>query len=122
MEYTETLDRALAAVPERNEAESRLQIPAPEGETDGAFTRLTNIAQIADAVGRPVDHLHRNIQRELGTNGQLEESHARYNGSFSVADFRGCDRPVRRRVRRLLGVWAARHPTRERGWRGHAPL
>jgi translation initiation factor 2 subunit 2 len=87
MDYTETLDRALEAVPERNEAESRLQIPAPEGETDGAFTRLTNIAQIADAVGRPVDHLHRNVQRELGTNGQLEESHARYNGSFTVADF-----------------------------------
>ena len=87
MNYADSLDRALDALPERNEEQSRLSIPDPEGETDGAFTRLTNIGEIADALGRDVEHVHRNVQRELGTNGQLDDDRARYNGSFSVADF-----------------------------------
>jgi len=87
MNYADSLDRALDALPERNEEQSRLSIPDPAGETDGAFTRLTNIGDIADALGRDVEHVHRNVQRELGTNGQLDENRARYNGSFTVADF-----------------------------------
>jgi len=87
MDYTESLNRALDELPERRNEESRLSIPDPVGETDGAFTRLTNIGEIADALGRPAEHVHRNVQGELGTNGQLEDERARYNGSFSVADF-----------------------------------
>jgi len=87
MNYADSLDRAIEALPERNEEQSRLSVPDPEGETDGAFTRLTNLGEIADALGRDVEHVHRNIQGELGTNGQLEDNRARYNGSFSVADF-----------------------------------
>jgi translation initiation factor 2 subunit 2 len=87
MDYADSLDRAIDALPERNEEQSRLSIPDPAGETDGAFTRLTNLGEIADALGRDVEHVHRNVQRELGTNGQLEGDRARYNGSFSVADF-----------------------------------
>ncbi len=87
MNYADSLDRALEELPERNVEESRLSVPDPEGETDGAFTRLTNLGEIADALGREVEHVHRNIQGELGTNGQLEDDRARYNGSFTVADF-----------------------------------
>ncbi|MBP2250479.1 translation initiation factor 2 subunit 2 [Halarchaeum solikamskense] len=88
MDYQIALDRAFDALPERPaEADARLQIPAPEGETDGAFTRLTNVRAIADAVSRDPTHLFRNVQRELGTNGQFDGQRARYNGSFSVADF-----------------------------------
>ncbi|SFR52250.1 translation initiation factor IF-2 subunit beta [Halogeometricum limi] len=87
MDYADSLDRAFDTLPERNYEESRLSVPDPEGETDGAFTRLTNLGQIADALGREASHLHRNIQRELGTNGQFDGDRARYNGSFSVADF-----------------------------------
>ena len=87
MNYADSLDRALSELPERNTEESRLNVPDPEGETDGAFTRLTNLGDIADALGRDVEHVHRNIQGELGTNGQLEDDRARYNGSFTVADF-----------------------------------
>ncbi|MFB6093222.1 MAG: translation initiation factor IF-2 subunit beta [Haloquadratum sp.] len=87
MNYADSLDRALEALPERNEEQSRLDVPDPAGETDGAFTRLTNLGEIADALGRDVEHVHRNIQSELGTNGQLDGDRARYNGSFTVADF-----------------------------------
>jgi translation initiation factor 2 subunit 2 len=87
MDYADSLDRAFDTLPERNYEESRLNVPDPEGETDGAFTRLTNLGNIADALGREPQHLHRNIQRELGTNGQFDGDRARYNGSFTVADF-----------------------------------
>ncbi|WP_435183341.1 translation initiation factor IF-2 subunit beta [Halobellus sp. EA9] len=87
MNYADSLDRAIDALPERNEEESRLDVPDPAGETDGAFTRLTNLGEIADALGRDAEHVHRNVQRELGTNGQFNGDRARYNGSFTVADF-----------------------------------
>ncbi|RLM57014.1 translation initiation factor IF-2 subunit beta [Halobellus sp. Atlit-31R] len=87
MDYADSLDRALDELPERSQEQSRLRVPDPEGETDGAFTRLTNLGEIAEALGRDVEHVHRNVQRELGTNGQLNGDRARYNGSFSVADF-----------------------------------
>jgi len=45
--------------------------PDPVGQTDGAFTRLTNLDDIADALARDSKHVHRTIQRELGTNGQF---------------------------------------------------
>ena len=87
MNYADSLDRALEALPERNEEQSRLDVPDPAGETDGAFTRLTNLGEIADALGREAEHVHSNVQRELGTNGQFNTDRARYNGSFTVADF-----------------------------------
>jgi translation initiation factor 2 subunit 2 len=88
MNYDVALDRAYDALPERpREAGDRLQIPDPAGETDGAFTRLTNLGDIADALGREPEHLHRAIQGELGTSGQFDGDRARYNGSFTADDF-----------------------------------
>jgi translation initiation factor 2 subunit 2 len=87
MEYEQALQRALAELPERAAADDRLSVPTPAAEADGAFTRLTNITEIADALSRDPNHLHRVVQREFGTNGQFEGGQARYNGSFSTADF-----------------------------------
>ena len=87
MEYQSALDRALDILPERNVEQERLQIPDPEGATDGAFTRLTNLGEIADALSRSTEHLHSAIQRTFGTSGQLEGDRARYSGSFSINDF-----------------------------------
>jgi translation initiation factor 2 subunit 2 len=88
MEYSTALDRAHDELPDTPTAEgNRLQVPDPEGQTDGAFTRLTNLEAIAKALSRDAEHIHSAIQRDLGTNGQFDGSTARYNGSFSVADF-----------------------------------
>jgi len=88
MEYDDALDDAFDTLPEHDaEGGKRLSFPDPEGETDGAFTRLTNVGEIADALDREPDHVHRFIQAEFGTNGQFDGSRARYNGSFSVAQF-----------------------------------
>ena len=87
MEYEEILDRGLEAVPDLAEAEARLTTPDPVVQPDGAFTRVTNLDAIADALARDPEHLHRSIQRELGTSGQYKDGVGRYNGSFTVTDF-----------------------------------
>jgi len=88
MNYDAALDRAFDALPDQpREGGDRLSVPDPVGQTDGAFTRLTNLEAIADALGRDSKHVHRTIQREFGTNGQFDGNEARYNGDFSVSDF-----------------------------------
>lgn len=88
MKYENALDAAFEDLPEHDaDAGTRLSIPDPEGETDGSFTRLTNVGAMADALGRKPAHLHRFLQRTFGTSGQFDGNQARYNGSFSVAEF-----------------------------------
>jgi translation initiation factor 2 subunit 2 len=88
MNYDAALDRALEELPDQpREGGDRLSVPDPVGQTDGAFTRLTNLEDIASALSREAKHVHRTIQREFGTNGQFDGSAARYHGTFSVNDF-----------------------------------
>jgi len=87
MDYEASLDRALEEVPDFTANEERLDVPDPSAQKDGAFTRLTNLGAIADALSRDSEHLHRAIQRELGTNGQYDDGRSRYNGTFSADDF-----------------------------------
>ncbi|PSQ19455.1 translation initiation factor IF-2 subunit beta [Halobacteriales archaeon QS_8_65_32] len=87
MDYEASLDRALDQVPDFTASEERLDVPEPSAQKDGAFTRLTNLGLIADALSRDPEHVHRAIQRELGTNGQYDTGRSRYNGSFSAEDF-----------------------------------
>ncbi len=86
MDYDASLDRALDEVPDFRSDEDRLSVPDATAQADGAFTRFTNLAEVAEALNREPEHLHRFVQRELGTNGKLEEGRARYNGRFSDSD------------------------------------
>jgi len=87
MEYEASLDRAIDALPDLTGSEDRLQVPDATVQTDGAFTRLTNLAAIADALDRDPEHLHSHVQQELGTAGQYESGRGRYNGDFSGRAF-----------------------------------
>ena len=86
MDYEASLDRAMDAVPDIATADDRLTVPDAEVQKDGAFTRFTNLGEIADALARDAEHLHRFVQRDLGTSGKLEEGRARYNGTFTGSD------------------------------------
>ncbi|PSP54940.1 translation initiation factor IF-2 subunit beta [Halobacteriales archaeon QS_1_67_19] len=87
MDYGSNLDRAMDATPDFEGQETRFNYPDADAQKDGAFTRLTNLGDIADALGRDIEHVHSALQRELGTNGKLAEGRGRYNGSFSGGDF-----------------------------------
>ncbi|NGM67884.1 translation initiation factor IF-2 subunit beta [Natronolimnobius sp. AArcel1] len=87
MDYESSLDRAMEDVPDIGGDEQRLQIPDAKAQKDGAFTRFRNLGEIADVLSREDEHLHRFVQREMGTSGKLEDGRARYNGTFSDRDF-----------------------------------
>lgn len=87
MDYEAGLDRAIENLPDLGGSDERLSVPDPQAQKDGAFTRLTNLSAIADALSRDPEHLHSGIQRELGTAGQFENGRGRYNGSFTPQDF-----------------------------------
>ncbi|WP_254863427.1 translation initiation factor IF-2 subunit beta [Halovivax gelatinilyticus] len=87
MDYESSLERAMENVPDIGGDDERLDIPDPKPQKDGAFTRFTNMAEIADVLGREPEHIHRFIQRELGTSGKFADGRGRYNGNFSQQDF-----------------------------------
>ncbi|WP_101295540.1 translation initiation factor IF-2 subunit beta [Halegenticoccus soli] len=87
MDYQASLDRALDEMPDLGGSDERLEVPDAQAQKDGAFTRLTNLAAIADALSRDPEHIHSTIQRDLGTNGQYANGRARYNGTFTGGDF-----------------------------------
>jgi len=87
MDYESSLDRAMDDVTDVQGSGERLSVPDASAQKDGAFTRLTNLSEVADALSRDTDHLHRFVQRELGTNGKLQDGVGRYNGNFSDRDF-----------------------------------
>ncbi|CAI48294.1 translation initiation factor aIF-2 beta subunit / probable RNA-binding protein [Natronomonas pharaonis DSM 2160] len=87
MEYEASLDRALADVPDIASSGERLSVPDAAAQTDGAFTRFTNLSAVADALNRDADHIHRFVQQTLATSGKLSEGVGRYNGDFDDRDF-----------------------------------
>jgi translation initiation factor 2 subunit 2 len=87
MEYEASLDRALEAVPDIGSGGDRLSVPDASAQTDGAFTRFTNLEAVAGALNRQTDHLHRYIQQTLATSGKLQDGVGRYNGDFSDREF-----------------------------------
>ena len=87
MEYGDSLDRALDSVPDIGSAGERLSVPDAVAQTDGAFTRFTNLGAVADALNRDPEHLHRFVQQTLATSGKFEDGVGRYNGDFDERDF-----------------------------------
>jgi translation initiation factor 2 subunit 2 len=87
MDYEATLDRAMEELPDFQGSDERLDVPDAQAQKDGAFTRLTNLSALGDAINREPEHIHSSIQQELGTAGQYEDGRARYNGDFSGDDF-----------------------------------
>jgi translation initiation factor 2 subunit 2 len=87
MDYETSLTRAMDALPERSAEASRLSVPDANAQSDGAFTRFTNLDAVADALNRETDHVHSFVQRALATAGSLESGVGRYNGRFSADDF-----------------------------------
>jgi len=85
MDYDAMLDRGMEQSPDIAEREERLTVPDAAAQKDGAFTRVTNLDDIADALSREPEHVHRFVQRELGTNGTFEDGAGRYNGNFDAA-------------------------------------
>jgi len=73
MEYEKLLKKARKELPESVLKTERFEIPKVKGHIEGNKTIISNFEQIADALGRPVEHLLKYVLRELATPGEMRK-------------------------------------------------
>ena len=70
--YEKLLDEAYSKVKVVKTGGERFEIPKVEGQISGKNTIITNIAQIAAYLRRPLDHLAKYLQKELAVPGKID--------------------------------------------------
>ena len=70
--YEKLLDEAYNKVKVVKTGGERFEIPKAEGQISGKNTIITNIAQIAAYLRRPLEHLARYLQKELAVPGKID--------------------------------------------------
>lgn len=73
MNYKELLKKARKELPESVKKVERFEIPKVKGHIEGNKTIISNFQQIADTLGRPVEHLLKYVLRELATPGEMRK-------------------------------------------------
>jgi len=73
MDYKELLQKARKELPESVKKVERFEMPKVKGHIEGNKTIISNFQQIADTLGRPVEHLLKFVSRELATPGELRK-------------------------------------------------
>ena len=72
--YENLLERAYKEVKVVDISSNRFEIPKVSGQVQGKNTMITNIAEIAAYLRRPVEHLSKYLQKELATSGKIDNS------------------------------------------------
>lgn len=70
--YEKLLEEAYNKVKVVKTGGERFEIPKAEGQISGKNTIITNIAQIATYLRRPLDHLAKFLQKELAVPGKID--------------------------------------------------
>ena len=70
MDYADLLKRAHENMPEVVHEKERFEIPKVRGHLEGQKTVVSNLAQIASALDRPIEHLVKYLLRELACSGE----------------------------------------------------
>lgn len=81
--YEELLKRARTQLPKEVFEKKRFEVPRVKGMIQGNKTVITNIHQISDILGRPINHLMKFLLRELATAGGVDASRVIFTGKFS---------------------------------------
>jgi translation initiation factor 2 subunit 2 len=71
-DYDTLLEKAYSQVKLVDASSERFEIPKVKGMIAGKSTIITNIVEIADYLRRPLDHLAKFLQKELATNGKID--------------------------------------------------
>ena len=72
--YESLLKRAQELLPQKTTAAERLEVPKVLGHIQGNRTIVSNFHNIADVIGRPLDHFLKYILKELATSGELTKT------------------------------------------------
>ena len=70
--YEKLLEEAYSKVKVVKTGGERFEIPKVEGQISGKNTIITNIAQIAAYLRRPLDHIAKYLQKELAVPGKID--------------------------------------------------
>jgi len=73
MDYEKLLKKARKEIPESVLKTERFEIPKVKGHIEGNKTIISNFEQIADILGRPLEHLLKYVLRELATPGDMRK-------------------------------------------------
>lgn len=73
MDYEALLTQAKEQLPEVSEAKSRYEVPKVKGHVQGNATIISNFVAIAEAMRRPLSHILKFLNRELGTKGVVKQ-------------------------------------------------
>lgn len=74
MDYASLLKRGRENLPESVFEKERFEIPKVVGHLEGHKTVISNFAQVAGTLRRPVEHLLKFILKELATPGEIKRS------------------------------------------------
>jgi len=73
MDYKKLLEKAIEQLPEKVITKERFEIPKVMGHLQGNKTIISNFGQIADTLGRDINHLLKYILKELATPGEIKQ-------------------------------------------------
>jgi translation initiation factor 2 subunit 2 len=81
--YDKLLDEAYSKVKVVAGSGERFEIPKVKGQVEGKNTIITNIADIASILRRPVDQISKFLLKELATSGKVENSRLILNAKLN---------------------------------------
>lgn len=83
--YEDLLKKAISELPEGAGKTERLVVPKVIGHIQGNKTVISNFAQIAQTLSRPIEHLLKYINRELAAMGEIKKNNfAVFNTKLSA--------------------------------------
>ena len=71
--YEEMLDEAYSKIKIVSTSSDRFEVPKVQGAVQGKNTLITNIAEIASYIRRPVEHIAKFLQKELAVASIVEK-------------------------------------------------
>lgn len=84
-DYHQLLKQAKDSLPQVEQSEERFQIPKVKGHLQGVKTVISNLNQIADALGRPLKHILKYLTRELATTAEQVGSLVIFGAKLSAS-------------------------------------
>ncbi len=82
-EYEQLLEKAYQEIKIVDTSSERFQMPKVKGLVSGKNTIITNIAEIADRLRRPIEQIIKFLQKELATPGKIENDRLILNSRLS---------------------------------------
>jgi translation initiation factor 2 subunit 2 len=83
--YEHMLDTAKNKLPEDTLTGERFVVPKVLGHIEGNKTIISNFGQIANVLGRPVQHLLKYVLKELATPGEMRKNAVVFNSKTSAS-------------------------------------